>query len=260
MSFNIKNFFLILLGFAVVGFFSSCKEEVKLSNDELLDQAAISAEEGDWKTVEALAGKAVSRNDEDSNALVLYSLALENTGSSEAALKEIEKASKFGKDNFAAQFTAGRMLFSKGKYDEALAPLTQAYKLRPNDIDTIALLAQVNRKLGTPDATKYLVKLIKSKKYKNKPAPWNELAIVLAERGDLTKAYKYFARAYKYGKDDPTVILNIAVFLDKYRKDSKKAKGYYLKYLKMTAKNPELENQRQLVASRVKQINSSSGK
>ena len=131
------------------------------------------------------------------------------------ALEEAKKAAHSAPANFMAQYTMGNLLFASGKFDECIAPLKAARDLKPENIDTVILLAQASSILKLPDAAIYYSIIAKHPRFKNQPAPWNELALIFAEQKDYAKAAEFFAQAYKLNPESHVIALNLAIFVDK---------------------------------------------
>lgn len=232
----------------------SCSEGPRLSNDELLKAGCDAAMKGNWKDASSLAGRAVKQDPKDINARVLLALALENSNHLELAIDEIKAASKLAPGDFMVQFNFGRMLFKQGRYGEAVAPLKIASELRPDNMDSIILLAQASSALKLPEAANYYAIAATNPRFSSKPDPFNELGIIYLRDKDPERALKYFIKAYKLAPDNYIITLNLAICLDKYSNDPAKALNFYKKYLKLTEKNPEIEAKRLKISRRVKEI------
>ena len=136
-----KKKFCLMLAFSALLILSACRGE-KLSIDDLLDRGTAAAQNGDWEKAREYAKRAVKLVPSNVNALVLNALALENTGDPDGALDEVSKAVSIDEANYFAQYTKGRLLYEKKKYDSCVAPLRAALTLRPNAPDPLILLAQ----------------------------------------------------------------------------------------------------------------------
>ena len=185
----------------------SCNGKQPPSNDELLTKAAELAEAGKWKEARSLATDAVKQDQKDVKAKVMLALAEEKCQQEKAALDEITKACELDPNNFMAQFTRGRMLFEHRRWQDCIAPLTQAYALEPDQIQPVIMLAQANSAMDNPGvALKYYKLMAKNEKYKNKPEPWNEIGIILVNQGRLKSALKFFLKARKLDPDRKSVV------------------------------------------------------
>jgi len=229
---------------------SGCSGET-LDNPVLLSKAADAGAKGDWQTAKTLAQKAVKHDPNDGDALVMLSISLENTGDVDSALDEASKAVKVADKSFMAQYTKGRLLYLKGKYDACIAPLKLARAIRPDSLDAVVLLAQAATNQNLPEAAGYYSIVAKSDRFKNRPEPWNELGVYFFARRDFKKAFQYFARAEALSSDNASVALNLAILNDAGLAKPAEALSYYKKYLALTRKNPELDAKRKAVEARI---------
>lgn len=243
------------LGLAAFLLLSGCSGE-KVENSVLLSKAVELGAKGDWAEAKRLAQKAARQEPNDDSALTMLAIALEQAGEQDAALEEATKAAKLSDKNFMAHFTKGRILYLKGRFDSCIGPLKTARALRPDSLDVVVLLAQASAIQNLPDAAGYYSILAKSDRFKSKPEPWNEIGMIFAVRGDYRRAQQYFAKAESLAPENPTVILNMAIVNEIHLKRPSEAATYYKKYLRLTARNPELEPKRRDVAERLKSLSS----
>ncbi len=236
---------------------SACSGE-RLENPVLLSKAADAGAKGDWQTAKSLAQKAVKQDPNDASALSMLAVSLENSGDMDAALDEASKAvkaaEKSGEKCFMAQYTKGRLLYLKGKYDACIAPLKAALAIRPDSLDSVVLLAQASTLQNLPEAASYYKIIAMSDRFKNRPEPWNELGIYFTARRDYKRALQYFVKAETLSPDSPSVALNLAVINDIGVGRRSEAISYYRKYLVLTKRNPELDSKRKLVEDRLGDI------
>lgn len=246
---------ILLTGLLVPWLLCSCGS--RKSTDQLLEEAFTAAHESDWQTAVRLAAEAAKRDERNISAQLMYGIALEHVGSNEAALSVFRQAVKTEPGNFYAQYHLGRALYQKGKFQDSLTPLRQAEKLRPQDANTLVLLAQIEHKMQLDDALIYYKKLAVNKRFTNKPEPWVQIGLISAARRDFATAGKCFALAYRLAPDNYIVVYNLAVFSDYYSGSTaarKNAVQYYRRYLRLTSTNPQLAAQRAEVAARIKAI------
>lgn len=234
----------------------SCGKEVK-HNAELLTLAYDEAKSANWDKARVLARTATEQDPRDVTALTMYALCLENCGNPEEAQQALRQAIKIEPDNFRVQYNLGRILFLHGRYEDCVNHLRAAEKLKPDDVNTLLLLAQVEEKLKLLSAADIYNKLARSPRFVNRPGPWNQMAVAYAEHGNNLSALKCFMQAYKHGGDSYIVALNFAVFLDYYLNsvDSRKrAVQFYRQYLRLTANNPEMQARRDEVSDRIRAL------
>ena len=245
-----KHCFVLVLSVAVL-FLSGCFRE-KLSLEQLLDNALKSAASLDWEGAKDYSSRAVKISPKNTNALLLLALSMENTGDSDGALGAASKAVSYNDKSYFAQYTLGRILYEKKRYDACIAPLKAALALRPNSPDPLILLAQASISMNNrKNAKHYYSQLAKLPAYLKDPVPWSELAVILvSERPDA--AEKYFAWALQCKPDTPRLVLNCAVYYDVYKKDAAKAALFYRRYLALTKDQSVLKEKRQEVENRLK--------
>lgn len=259
------SFCKIILIFAVAVLFSACSSETPKSVNTLLIDASRDADIGNWREAQRKAGEAYSREPNNVNAAVMYAIALEYE-SLTTALDVLEKVAPNANKHFMAQFSYGRMLYSRGLnaggadyFQRALEPLTKALTLEPNDIPTMIHLGKVNMKLGQYDrAFTYFYSITKDPNYKNKPEAHNEAGVAKAlsyeqEASDrkLNHAKHFLSAAYNRGKNDPRIVFNAAVFYDKHLKDQKLATFLYKRYLTLTEDTFQARGRKEAVEARL---------
>lgn len=232
---------------------SGAKEETPV----LLRKAVDLGAKGDWQGAGKLAQKASKQEPEEADAFVILSLCLENAGDLDGAIDEASKAVKLSERHFMANYTKGRLLFQKGKFDSCIAPLKQARALRPDSVETVSLLAQAAMRQNLSDASGYFGALAKSDRFKNRPEPWNELGVYFAGRKDYRRALQFFGKAEALATESPQVALNLAIVNDIGLNRPGEASSYYKKYLRLTAKNPALESKRKAVLDRLHDLSGS---
>ena len=214
------------------------------------------ASEGNWEKSLEFSRLAVKCQPKNAEALVLNALALENNGKGNEALEEIAKAASIAPEHFFVQYTRGRMLFERGRYESCIAPLKNALKLRAGNPDTLVLLARVSTiQKNMQEAQYYYSLLAKSKEFSKTPAPWNELGmILLLDAKNPKKSISYFNYAYKLAPSDPTTVLNMAVLCDQHLGKKKEAKAFYQRYLQLTQRDSSLTGERAAVENRIKKL------
>lgn len=251
-----KYFTAFVLLFSVL-FLLSCskkKEETSL----ILSRALEKAKTADWKEALLLSEKALSQEPSDVSALILNALALEKSTDSFQAAKAVDQAAKaasMAPKSFMAQYTYGRMLCRKGKYDAAIAPLENARKLKPEDINTIVLLAQSTAQSNNSAAFSYFAHLAKSSRFKNNPAVWTNLGILRLRQRQPKLAYGCFVKARQLAPNNPIATLNLAIVNDFYLNNKAEAATNYSDYQRLTVERADLEAKRVEVATRQQQLN-----
>lgn len=232
----------------------SCSKPKPLSDNELLRKAIKAGENGNWREARTFASQLENRAPDNVNALIMLGIAYQRCQQPDLAYEKIAKAANLDADSFTAHFLKGKMLYDSGKYQDCISPLRQALKIRPDDANTLILLAESASQLKLPDATDYYIKLAKKGKFKSQPEPFNELGLMFAEKGEKKKAVKCLLKAKNLDKENPIVILNLAVFCDTKLKNSKAAVKYYREYLELTKNHPELDKKRKIITTRVNEL------
>ena len=247
-----KHCMLFVLSAAVL-FVTGCSNE-KLSFEKLLDNAMNAAVTGNWNEAKNYSSRAVKLSPEHTSALLLLALSLENTGDSDGALGAASKAVSYNDKNYFAQYTLGRILYEKKRFDACIAPLKAALKLRPDSADPLILLAQASIAMNNrQNARAYYTRLAKLPEYKKNPIPWSELGVILAMENNKA-AESFFAYALRCQPANPRLVLNLAVYYDAYKKNKAKAVQYYRSYLDLTKDQPMLKEKRQEVENRLKAL------
>ena len=238
-----KKYGLILIGIFAVVLFSGCSGE-RADFAELMSKAEKYAVSGEWAKALEYSEAAVKRQPGNAEALILNALALENNGKLNEALEEIAKASVIAPEQFFVQYTHGRMLFERGRYESCIAPLKNALKLRKGNADTLILLARVSTiQKNMPEAKYYYSLLAKDPVFAKHSAPWNELGmIILQEEKNARKSTAYFNYSYKLSPSDPAAVLNMAVLCDVHLNKKPEAKAFYQKYLQLTQRDSSLSD------------------
>ncbi len=240
---------------AMLVFLSSCNQTSSMTTVELLNQATESAMAGKWSKTLKFAKVAVEREPANTPAFILLAMAYENTGKNELAMEAARKAVKLEPDNFLARYTLGRLYaIDQNKLQDAVEPLLRALKLRPNDPDTLVLLADCSQKLNLTKTVDYYSQLIALPAFNKHYEPWNQLGIYYAEKNSLRNAAICFNQAYSLAPDNHMVLLNFGIFFDKYVRKPERALNYYKKYMEVTANNPEMEQKKQEIKARIKDL------
>lgn len=242
---------ILALGFLVM---LSCKKEQALSNNELINLAAKCGKEGNWPKACEYAKRAVAQNRNDVKGRVMYAIALDHHALVDYALDEAREAVKLDPENFLAQYTLGRILYDNQNYKGCIGPLEKANKLKKNNPFVLVLLAQACRELNNPKALAYFYQLSKTARFSSKPGPHNEVALLLMKKKQISMATREFVKAKSLDPDNPTVALNLAVFLDRTVNNPKAAIRFYQKYLELTEANHALSKKRSEVENRIRKL------
>lgn len=238
-----KSCFSVLFFLLTLCLLTGCSKKNKDSNVSLNRALAIAVNNGNWKKVLSYSKDAVQANPKNEYAMVLYALALEQNNQPDDAVKQLSRAIELNPKDFLAQLSLGKILYKQGHYEQAYNKLTNAHDLNSDDIDAMILFTQCSMKLQAQNTDQLLQKLFAIESINNKPEIHNEAAIYYLNIGDLNKAAQEFAKAYKLAPNNPSIILNLAVFCDNNLKQSKKARYFYRKYLSVANNNTTTRNQ-----------------
>ena len=252
---KILSFFSV---FILLLFCASCGKKYKsLTTQELLSQSLALAVDGKWQDAEDMASCVLEREPDNVPALIIEGLALDADNKRELAVGCLEKAVNKAPDNFMANHSLGKIFLAQKKYDQALPYLKKAYELDSSEMNTVVLLAETMNKLKMSGASSYYAYALRNPRFKNDPAPWNQLGLIFAGTNSKTQALNFFIKAYKADQNNHLVVLNLAVFLDKYMNKTANSKLFYERYLRLTEKNPALSDKRAEVKRRLKEITGS---
>jgi tetratricopeptide (TPR) repeat protein len=236
-------------------FFAGCGKNSSLPTQTLLNEALKDASSG--RRDKALSNLEIVTRREPNNvaALIFKAVVYEGSGKDDLAVNTARLAVRAAPKNFQAQYTLGR-LYSKdqSKMQDAIPPLVRALELRPHDTNTLILLARCSSIFKLDSAIKYYTELAADKKFRKCAELWNEMGIYYAGRQQVQKAAQCFVKAYKLDSSKPQIVLNYATFADYYAGESKRAVGFYKKYLAITVPSPNFAAQRKRVEARIKEI------
>ena len=224
---------------------------------ENLNKAVESGKTGNWQECEKYSLAVLKNDPTEPNALLLRAIASEHLGKIDVARESARQAAENAPKNFAAQYTYGRLLAMRpDSTKNAIQVLKRALELRPDDNNTLILLGQCCSKINSDDAIHYFLAL--PVEVRAEPAIQTNMAIYyLQRRNSRSNALKLvqtaLGNAFRVAPKNPAVVLNIALYLDHYRK-SRHAVNYYNDYLKMTEGNPELNPTRAQVRARISKL------
>jgi len=223
------------------------------SADEWMRRSLASAKDAKWSRALDQAEKAVSKAPGDTLANVLYAIALENNNLSSEAINAATRAAA-DTSSFIAQYTLGRLYCRDQKYDSCIKPLTRALELRPDDANTLILLARAKLRLNTEDALNLNKRLLSLPQFKDSPVVYNELGVIQVLKGEPKKATALFLKALSLDADNPYLNLNNAILHDYHLGDLMKARQHYNSFLRLSANRRELLDEYKEVQARLEII------
>ena len=221
--------------------------------DEWMRRSLASAKEAKWNRALDQAVNAVEKAPGNTLANVLLAIALENNNRPEDALNAAVRA---GADtsSFIAQYTLGRIYCRQQKYDSSVKPLTRALELRPDDANTLILLARAKLRLNTEDALNLNKRLLAIPQFSQSAVIYNELGVLQVLKGEPKKATALFLKALSLDADNPHLNLNNAILHDYHLGDLMKARQYYNSFLRLAANRRELLDEYKEVQTRLEII------
>lgn len=241
---------------------ASCSDEPEAANaEQLLNQAYASANEGRWEDALRFSSRAYQLRPDNTAVRLMQALALENNGRENNAL-ELSRLAADDEKSFPAQYTYGRMLFQRKRYDQAQGYLKKALELKKDDFNTLILLQQSSARLGqhteNQNLCRELMTLYGGKRGKDfNTYIYNELALNILSgvsnigRGTKGKLEKIFALAINASPSSPELAWNLGVFYEYYIKDFPAAKKHYERFLQLTEKYSGMEKERAAVGERL---------
>lgn len=225
--------------------------------DECLNAGAAYGAKGDWKKALKMAERAESLAENNVPALVLRAIAHEQLGERDLALDAARQAAALNPENFAAQYTLGRLYAADPtRYSDALAPLTRAAKLRNfRDKNTLVLLSNTTAALRSPSAGNWLNFLLRvAPETGNDPAYRNLLGIVRTHARKFDLARQEFTRAYQLDRSNPLVVYNIGVFFDRYASNPRAGAQFYNAFLRLAGEDARYAEMKKQVSARLAQL------
>ena len=152
-----KRFYMtgiVCTGIIAISLLAGCGENIKNSDAVLNKSVNTALNDGNWEEALSYAKLATKTDPKNIDAQIMYSIALENNGDKDEAIKNLKKIVKVQPKNFLAQLSLGKILYAKKDYEGAYDHLTNAYNLRPNDINTLILYSQCSAKLHAQNTEK----------------------------------------------------------------------------------------------------------
>ena len=248
-----KRKILFAAAFAVILTMSGCSKPA-VPVGVLLDQAAGKASEGDWAAAGRLAGEALKQDKQNADALMLKALACSNLDARHEAVEYAIQAAQVRPQLFLAHYLQGMLLSKNGKPDAALKALKEARRLRPDDTNTLILLAENSVAVRRyQEAAGYFKLLGKNQNYLRSAYLWNGLGVCHAVINP-TMALKFFQMAERFEPNNAVTALNLAVLYDQYLKKPDDARQNYDRFTRLTMGRAEYDTLRRQVESRLSSL------
>ena len=241
---------------------TGCSDEAEIMGaEQLLNQAYASANEGRWEDAMRFSAQAYQLRPDNTAVRLMQAFALENNGRENEAL-EISRMAADDERSFLAQYTYGRMLFQRKRYEQAQGYLKKALELKKDDFNTLLMLQQSAARLRQHAENQNLCRELMNRYGEKcgkdfKTYIYNELALNILSgvsnigRGTKGKLEKIFALAVNSSPSSPELAWNQAVFYEYYLKDFPTAKKHYERFLQLTEKYSGMEKERAAVKERL---------
>jgi len=197
---------------------------------------------GDWKQTLKLANRAESLDPENVSALILRAVAYDALGERDPALDAARQAAARNPENFAAQYTLGRLYSQEpARYADALQALTRAASLSSfKDRNTLILLADTLVAQRSPSAVSWLEVLRHSDPaLESNAAYYNLIGIAQARAKRPDAAKDAFTKAYRLDRGNPMIVYNIGTFFDRYASNPRAAAQFYQAFVGLAGEKPE---------------------
>lgn len=248
-----KFFILIIIAFVTIYLITGCSDNTV---EGCLNKANERASRGDWKNALKYTQKATELAPENVSALVFRAIAAEKAGEHDLAVSSASKAVSYNPDSFSAQYTLGR-LYSTNPYRhaEAMNALLKALRLNKNDANTLIMLCNVAMEMHSSQTRTYLMMLKRLPNFADDPALENQLGIYYVSKGNYKAARQAFLTACSKASNNPEIVFNTALFMDRYAKSKVNAKNFYRHYLRLISNRPEYDAFRNEVEARMRRLN-----
>ena len=206
------------------------------SPEENLVSSIRAAETGNWKEARKFADRAVSGAPDHVGALIMRAIACEKNENYDQAVDSARRAANLDPGSFAALYTLGRLYSSNPlRNAEAVNTLNAALKIRPDSAETRVLICNIFNRMEAVQGYPYLLWLSKNQNYKNDPALYSQLGVILAKSNKLRPAYSCFVTAFKLAGNDPDVVFNTARFFTGYSPNRNFSKQLYARFEKLAS-------------------------
>ena len=249
-----RKIFYLAMAVGIIMQFCACSKTEAVPVGVLLNKAADKAEEGDWPQADSMAKEVLKQQKHNADALMIRALACYNKDSRNEAVEYAIHAARVKPELFLPHYIQGMLLSKNGKPELALKALKEARRLRPNDINTLILLAENSIAVRRyQEAAGYFKLLGKNQNYLRSAYLWNGLGVCYAFINPQM-ALKFFRQAEYYEKNNAVTALNFAVLYDLYLKDARNARDYYDRFTSLSMGRAEYDTLRRQVESRLRSL------
>lgn len=199
----------------------------KYDADALFPEAMTAAASAHWDEAHGICEKALRSKPSHLPSRILKGLCQHHLEQSRKAEETLRGAAQDAPQDFCAQYFHGWILCEAGQYQDALPPLRQARKLRPDHPETLALLARCSLEQSLPEGIDHLGRLRRNPTYGKGAAIDNSIALLHLSQGDMTRARNHLLAGLRRDPDNPVVAQNLGVLHDQYISQPREALRYY---------------------------------
>lgn len=236
--------------FLVVG----CRKQIKNPDALLKKSVDLALNNGKWEKALGYAKRAVKLDINNIDAQIMIAICKDKTGDSDEAAKQLRNVILSTTNNFLAEISLGRILYSSQKYEEAYEHLANAYKLNNSSIEALSLYAECAGTILAKSTPELYAKLLNSGQFSNKSEIYNNLGVYFANSQNHNMAFSSFMKAYRLSPKNPIIIENLGILKDSYQSDPKQAKFFYRKFISITRDNTAFDEQRKFFSIRLKEL------
>jgi tetratricopeptide (TPR) repeat protein len=201
--------------------------------EQAMARAVAFAGQGRWDKASQIAERTARRYPDMVASQILRAVTAERCGDRNTALDAARRAVELDPESFEARYTLGRLYAADtARASEAEQVLIKAWKMRRDDVRVKILLCNVAMAMNSPRAIGYLSMISRLPELKDSAELKNQFAVSYVRKGDITSAQRYFAAAFRAGRSNPEIILNVARFYDGCLRNGKVAARLYGEYLR----------------------------
>ena len=241
----ISAFSLLLVG---------CGKQIKNSDALLKKSVDLALNNGKWEKALDYAKRATKLDTNNVDAQIMVAICMDKNGDSDEAAKQLRNVILSTPNNFLAEISLGKILYSSQKYEEAYEHLANAYNLNNNSIEALSLYAECSGNILAKTTQELYVKLLNMEQVSNKFEIYNNLGVYFANSQNYSMAFSSFMNAYRLSPKNPIILANLGIFKDSYQSDSKQAKFFYRKFISITRGNSAFDEQSKFFSSRLKDL------
>lgn len=235
-------------------FLFGCGKQIKNSDALLKKSVDLALNNGKWEKALSYAKRAVKLDINNVDAQIMVAICMDKAGYSNEAAKQLRNVILSTPNNFLAELSLGKILYSSQKYEEAYEHLANAYNLNNGSVEALSLYAECAGNILAKTTQELYTKLAGMEQFSDKFKIYNNLGVFFANTQNYRMAFSSFMKAYRLAPKNPIIIANLGIFKDSYQSDSKQAKAFYRKFIAITGGNTAFDEQRKFFSSRLKDL------